>query len=250
MDFLDYLGKEETNLLTSFLNFKSELDLFHTLDSIYQEPLERLEISRDNLKEFLVSQLYLFVHFHFYFSVTCFLRLHLSECFSSSRKAIDATLCAYKIIDQPETAKKYFDRDKYFQFIKTNIQNEIQKDSSRYPLAHKLIKVHDICSQYGSHADISSFFYRLEIKNIPEIRSEKLLLQYFQFPKEIQQGKYYFVVILLAFLYMFIIFKKYFDSKLKVIDPSWERDIKGLNQKLEKMGKTLSYLIKDEDFFK
>jgi hypothetical protein len=49
---------------------------------------------------------------------------------------------------------------------------------------------------------------------------------------------------------MFTIFKTYFDSKLKVIDPYWEKDIKNLNQKLEKMGKSLSYLIKDEDFFK
>lgn len=250
MDFLDYLGKEETNLLTSCLNFRIELDLFKDLDGIYQEPLGRLEISRSDLKEFLISQLYLFVHFHLYFSMACFLRLHLSESLSSTRKAIDGTLCAYKMILEPESAQKYFDRDNYFQQIKSNLQREIKKESCQYPLAHRLIKVHDICSQYGSHADVSSFFYRLEIKKTPEIRGEKLFLQYFQFPKRIEEGKYYFVVVLLAFLYMFTIFKTYFDSKLKLIDPSWEKDIRNLREKLEKMGKRLSYLIKDEEFFK
>ena len=57
------------------------------------------------------------------------------------RKAIDATLSAYKTILEPKYSEKYINRDKYFQFIKSNMQKEIKKNSSKYPLAHELIKI-------------------------------------------------------------------------------------------------------------
>ena len=88
-NFLEYLGNEEQNLLTSIVNFKSEFDLFYNIDRIYQEPLKRLVVSSDDV---VVPQLYLFVHFHLYFSMSCLLRSHLSETLSSLRKAIDASL--------------------------------------------------------------------------------------------------------------------------------------------------------------
>ena len=94
-NFLEYLGIEEQNLLTSIVNFRSEFDLFYNLDKIYQEPLNRLKVPEEKS---LVPQLYRFVHFHLYFSISCLLRSHLSESLSSTRKAIDAALSAYKII--------------------------------------------------------------------------------------------------------------------------------------------------------
>lgn len=39
INFLEYLSKEEQNLLTSFNNFRNEFDLFYNIDRIYQEPL-------------------------------------------------------------------------------------------------------------------------------------------------------------------------------------------------------------------
>ena len=36
LNFLEYIGKEEQNLLTSIVNFKSEFDLFYQVDKIYQ----------------------------------------------------------------------------------------------------------------------------------------------------------------------------------------------------------------------
>ena len=119
-------------------NFRKEFDLFYNVDRIYQEPLRRLIISEDDV---LVPQLYLFVHFHLYFSISTLLRSHLSECLASMRKAIDATLSAYKTIFEPKYSEKYINRDKYFQFIKSNMQKEIKKNSSKYPLAHELIKI-------------------------------------------------------------------------------------------------------------
>jgi hypothetical protein len=232
LNFIEYLSREEHNLLSSFVNFREEFDLFYNLDKIYQEPLRMLVVSEDNL---VVPQLYLFVHFHLYFSVSCMLRAHLSECLSSIRKAIDASLSAYKIILEPQCATQYLNRDKLFQYIKSHLQGERNKNSSKYPLANILIKIHDDCSEYGSHADINSFFHRLEIKNVPGTNKEQLLVHYFQFPRQTEEYKFYFVVTLEAFFLMFMIFKLFFNANHEIIDPKWEQVIKTIGPRLEEL---------------
>ena len=234
INFLEYLSKEEQNLLTSFNNFRNEFDLFYNIDRIYQEPLRRLVVSED---EAIIPQLYLYVHFHLYFSISTLLRSHLSECLASMRKAIDAALSAYKIILEPDYSEKYINRDKYFLFIKRNIQNEIKKDSSKYPLAHDLLKLHDANSEYGSHADISSFFHRFEIRKLQEINQDQFLLHYFQFPRNQEEYRFYYIVTLQAFYLMFLIFKLFLDKKLKIIDQRWESTIASLGPTLDKLRK-------------
>lgn len=233
-NFLDYLGTEEQNLLTNIINFKNEFDLFYNIDRIYQEPLKRLVVSSDDV---VVPQLYLFVHFHLYFSMSCLLRSHLSETLSSLRKAIDASLCAYKIIQEPTKSVAYLERDRYFQFIKSNIQNEIKKDSSLYPLAHDLVKIHDACSEYGAHSDISSFFHRLETKETDDKKRDILFLHYFQFPRNPEEYKFYYLTTLQGFYSMFLIFKLFLDQNLKIIDPKWEATIKHYGPLLSKLKK-------------
>lgn len=233
--FHEYLGAEEQNLLASILNFRTELDLLGQLDDIFQSPIPRLRIPEEDEAGLLVGQLYLFVHFHLYFSVSCLLRSHLSESFSSTRKAIDASLTAYKIILEPETARRYIERDRYFQSIKSRLQNEIEKDSFKYPLAHILIKLHDSCSEYGSHADISSFVHRIEMKELPGANADLLQVHYFQFPRNSTEYKFYFVLTLQVFLQTFRIFKAFFNERLKIIDPGWEASIEKLNTHLEQL---------------
>ena len=234
MNFLEYLGKEEQNLLTSTVNFRKEFDLFYTIDRIYQEPLRRLVVSKGSV---VIPQLYLFVHFYFYFSISCILRAHLSESLSSTRKAIDASLTAYKIILDPSSSQKYVDHDRYFQFIKSNLKKEIDKDSSKYPLAHNLINIHEACSEYGSHADISSFIHRIERKEISGTSQDQIFVHYFQFPKDEEEYRFYYIVTLQSFFLMFLIFKPYFDTNLKIIDPIWELTITEMGPKLEKLRK-------------
>lgn len=234
INFLEYLSKEEQNLLTSFNNFRNEFDLFYNIDRIYQEPLRTLVVSED---EAIIPQLYLYVHFHLYFSISTLLRSHLSECLASMRKAIDAALSAYKITLEPDYYEKYINRDKYFLFIKRNIQNEIRKDSSKYPLAHDLLKLHDANSEYGSHADISSFFHRFEIRKLQETNQDQFLLHYFQFPRNQEEYRFYYIVTLQAFYLMFLIFKFFLDKKLKIIDQRWESTIASLGPTLDKLRK-------------
>ena len=234
LNFLEYLGNEEQNLLTGIINWKEEFDLFYNLDRVYQEPLKGLVVSSGGL---MVPQLYLFVHFHLYFSMSCLLRSHLSETLSSLRKAIDASLCAYKIIQEPNKAVAYLERDRYFQFIKSNIQNEIKKDSMLYPLAHDLVKIHDACSEYGAHSDISSFFHRLETKETDDKKRDILFLHYFQFPRNPEEYKFYYLTTLQGFYSMFLIFKLFLDQNLKIIDPKWEATIKHYGPLLSKLKK-------------
>ncbi len=153
------------------------------------------------------------------------------------RKAIDASLCAYKMILNPESERAYLERDKYFQYIKSNIQREIKKDTSLYPLAHELISIHDMCSEYGSHSDISSFFHRLERKETEDEKSNMILLYYFQFPRNEEEFRFYYLSMLQAFYSMFLIFKPFLNENLKIIDPKWESTIDHLGPLLNKLRK-------------
>ena len=244
MNLLHYLGVEEQNLLTSLVKFREEFNQFSNLDGVYQAPISRLRIPEDDEPGLLICQLYLFVHFHLYFSLSCLLRSHLSDCLSSARKAIDAALSAYKVIVEPSTAGKYLKRDRYFLFIKRNMQKEIKANPSKYPLAPELLKIHEACSQYGSHADISSFIHRVEMKEMPGEDADLLQLYYFQFPKDENEYKFYFVLVLQTFFKIFGVFKVFFDKKLSIIDPHWEATIKALGPELDQRRQKYYSLIK------
>lgn len=234
VNFTEYLGHEEQNLLTTLTNFRKEFDLFFNIDKIFQEPLSRLETSE---KDFLIPQLYFFVHYHLYFSVSCLLRSHLSESLNSTRKAIDASLTAYKLILEPDLTEKYIKRDNYFQYIKSNIQREIKNGETKYPLARTLLNLHDMCSQFGSHADISSFFHRLEFKETNSANKAHVMLHYFQFPRNDEEYRLYYLATLQAYFQMFLVFKIFLDQKLKIYDPKWEKTISIMGPELERLRK-------------
>jgi hypothetical protein len=138
------------------------------------------------------------------------------------------------LILQPDQAEKYVNRDKYFRSVKANIQKEIQKDRSAYPLALGLLKIHELCSQFGSHADISSFFHRLDTKHQADNESE-VLVRYFQYPNNIEEYRFYYLSVLQAFFLIFKIFKTFFDKQLRIIDPKWERAIEELDPELDRL---------------
>jgi hypothetical protein len=231
INFLEYLGVEEQNLLTGLTLLKDDFNFFLSLDYIYQEPFKRLIVSEKN--ELMPFNLLRFIHFHLYFSISCLIRYHLFESLASVRKSIDAGLTAYKLILEPETTEKYLKRDKYFQFIKSYIQDEIKKDSTKYPLANELIKLHDLSSQYGAHADISSFAGRIELKETSDNTNALFLFQYFQIPKSPEEMKFYFLYILKTFLSIFNIYSLLFDDRLNKIDPQWRKNIQHLGEKLD-----------------
>ena len=242
LNFLEYLAREEQNLLSSIVNFREDFDFIYRLDNIYREPLQYIEV--DKPEEF-VPRLLLFVHFHMYFSVSCLIRSHFSECLASVRKAIDASLSAYRIILDPKTAKLYEKRDKTFLHIKSYIQAERKKDGNKYPIAKSLLELHDMCSEYGSHADVSSFIDRVEILDLPDPRKQQLRFHYFQFPRDPNEYAIHLVDTLWAFYVMLFIFKDFIGSKLKDRSTDWSQNLEEIGSQLFRR-KTELYLFKDK----
>jgi hypothetical protein len=228
VNFLEFLSLEEHNLLASMCNMREEFDLFFNLDEIFKEPLNRLKPKPDDI---VIPQLYFFVHYHLLISVADILRVHLSEALSSTRKAIDGALTAYELITHPEKTTAYLNGDRHFQNIKAAVKKRIKKEPGSYPLAVGLVGLHELCSQFGSHADFSSFSHRLQI-NRKELGDVEVVFDYFHKPEKPDEFKYYFLSVLHAYYQMFGIFREYFDGEFKVIDPAWERRIEVLAHEL------------------
>jgi len=231
VNFLKFLSGEEQNILSTLVNLRQDFDVFSHLDGLYRAPFGLIDVP---VGEELVPNLYLFVHFHLYFSVACLGRSHFSECLASTRKAIDASLSAYEMILDPSSQPLYENRDNRFQFIKAHISRARKADPSCYPLAVELLELHDICSEFGSHADVSSFVYRVEMKDTDQSAKSSLLFHYFQFPCDKHEYHVYFVETFLAFHQMLIIFQDFIASKAIGLKVGWREEIAKLGSVLEK----------------
>jgi hypothetical protein len=88
-NLLEFIGAEETNLLVTMHMCHPDLAKpFPMLDGAYQAPIKFIDVNiNDEHKQALLA-LYLFTHYHLYFSMVCLLRCHLSDSLSSTRKAI------------------------------------------------------------------------------------------------------------------------------------------------------------------
>ncbi len=225
MDFFEYLAKEDQNFLVSLYTHRRELNLFDELDCLYQELIDAIQATKDITAEEWLAALLMRVHHQLYSSTASFFKCHISESFASTRIAIDATLSAYKIFSAPNTAQGFVDMNGEFKFIKNHIKEERKKDSSRYPLAPRLIKFHEVYSKYGAHCDSSSFIDRLDLK------VDNLVYNYFQNLTE-EDFKKYFKTILFSFLDMFKIFSQGFSVQFKIDKSKWLSQIDNLEAKL------------------
>lgn len=230
-DFLQFLAGEEQNMLTSLINLRPDFNVFSHLDGVWRGAAERIDAPE---KGQAVPALFLFVHFQLYISVAALMRAHLSESFASTRKAINAALSAYEMILDPTTIPLYEARDKHFQFIKAHIAKVRKDDAVRYPLAEQLLQQHETCSEFGSHADVSSFVYRTEMKGTDKPNKGILLFHYFQFPRDPEEFHWHFVELLLAYYQMLEVFKPMVLKLAVGLDASWERELRALRERLTK----------------
>lgn len=230
IDFLKFIAGEEQNLLTTLINLRPDFDVFSHLDDLYRGPVDFLDVS---IGEEVIPSLYLFVHYHFYLSVASLSRAHLSECLASTRKAMDASFSAYEMLLHPETIKLYKNQDKKFQFIKGTIAKERKADESTYPLAANLLELHEICSEFGSHADISTFTHRVEVRETDNPKKKKLMFKYYQFPSDKEEYHAYFVETLLAYYEMLLIFKPMLLEKAVGLDAGWDAEVASVGTVLE-----------------
>jgi hypothetical protein len=233
-NLLEYIGAEETNLLVSMMRFPRDINAFQNIDGLFQAPTTHIDIKVKDFEAFTdderhkitVVALYSFVHFHLYFSTTCLLRCHLSDSLASTRKAIDAALTAYKLIHEPKTLNEYVEGHYAYKFIKKHIDKARQKDKTLYPVAQPLIELHEICSEFGSHADVGSFIHRVRVEKTSGVNKQLLKHLMFQVPEHALEHRYYLLRTYLGFVLMVLIFTDFIGGLTKGFDVSdWKKRV-------------------------
>jgi hypothetical protein len=244
-NLLEYIGAEETNLLVSINLCRRDMDVFSKLDSLFQAPMQLInvkmqnkdDLTSDERHKITVLTLYLYVHYHLYSAMTNMLRCHLSDALSQSRKAIDAALTACRLMKEPGTLDQYVNSHADYKNVKRFIADANKKDATSYPDTSRLIDFHEICSQYGSHADVSSFIHRVELTEENEVGQALFRLLMFQKPDTEHEFRYYLVQILFAFAQMLWLFREFVGSLPEKFDKaSWINAIRDLGGAIEKEG--------------
>jgi hypothetical protein len=227
VNFLEFVGFEETNFLVSLQNMRQEFDAFSHLDGLFQAAIQHAKVPPNRA---IVMQLLLFVHYHLFFSTATLLRCHLSEAFASARSAVDAALTAYRIIEGHGTQEEYVEGAKTFRHTPNYIREARKKDPSLFPLAGHLLKVHGEFSRSASHADFAVFMHRLEIKSSER---EMIQLGYFQFPKTSPEAKFYFLALLHTFTVMASVFEEFLVHEVKAVPQEWAQELRRFGISIE-----------------
>jgi len=228
-NLLGFVSAEEHNLLVSLVKCHRDIALaFPRLDGAYQAPIQHIEDNINNEHSQTVLALYLFTHYHLYLSTVMLLRCHLSDSLASTRKAIDATLTAYRLIAEPNTLEEYKSQHRNYQFIKGYIERKRKKDPAQFPIAGPLIEVHDKCSEFGSHADIGSFVHRINIEDIEGTGKGIYKVGMFQTMTD-TETRHHMVMTFLAFTSMLKVFQDFLGNLAKGLDrAAWTNTIDGL----------------------
>lgn len=204
-DFIDFLGSEEENQITSCANLGEHFFLIHNLDILY---LEVLKIKIDIKKDDHMASAILFCNIHrkFYLSMANFLRLHYAESFVNLRAAIDSVFTAYYLLKNPDRVKIYLastqedsETKKEWDKIFRNIKGTIKKNIDDYPYAKGLVEGHEFCSRFA-HSDASDILRYLEDTS----STTKPLIEYTYF--DYAEGKKWLEALLSGFFKIYTLF--------------------------------------------
>ena len=204
-NLLEFVSKEENNLLTTLVNYHADIGQFSKVDGHFQAPTKHVAVPAADTYGRTILGLYLFTHYHLYLSFVTLIRCHLSDSLASTRKALDATLTAYRLHAEPNTLDEYLNERGTYKFIARTISRAREKDANLFPLAPSLLHLHGVCSQFGSHADISSFVHRIKVVPLDAGKGvvEHLM---FQYPKDPEEFRYYLVSTMSAYILMLQVF--------------------------------------------
>lgn len=239
-NLIEFISREENNLLTTMANFREDLDQFPKVDGHFQAPGDYLSVPASDQHGRTILALYLFTHYHLYLSFVTLMRCHLSDSLASTRKAIDATLTAYRLHIEPATLDQYFNEHGSYRRITRTIERARKADPNAFPLAPLLLHLHGVCSQYGSHSDISSFAHRIKV--VP-LDSDKAIVEHlmFQYPEDPAEFRYYLASTLSAYMLMLGIFIGPVSKHSGSFDVSkWEASAKALTISIEKVRAALA----------
>lgn len=228
-----FLAAEQENTLVSVHRFRSDLNVLAELDGLYQAPINYVDVPE---QQEVILRLLLFTHFHLYVTFANLVRMHISEALASTRKAIDAGLSAYEMILDPVSISEYLQGTSRFKFIKSRISNARKADPSSYSLAPLLIRIHERCSEFGSHADESSFVHRVSVESMPSGNKKlRLAFMHFQLPDDPVEAHWYNVDALLAYFHILSIFAEFIPrvTSKQFDTQAWRVQIQQLGQRID-----------------
>ncbi|MDQ7954759.1 MAG: hypothetical protein RET84_02565 [Pseudomonadota bacterium] len=223
-DIFGYLDTEAANVKISAELHETVLKEHTVVDQLIRACITGLHI--DNTPANMVAQLYNFVHAQYLSALSNLLRLHVGESMGNLRKAVDATLTAYELLLYPEKLPMYLAREWHFRTIKSRIERARKGDPKKYPLAAGLLEMHDMGSEYGAHADVSSFIYRMTRR--PNEKGKGIIqnFAYFQVPQTKEEGDSHYVNLFHYFLAMTRVFDPFAQKYAPIDFEKWrvERD--------------------------
>lgn len=228
-DFLQFVATENLQFLTSLATCREEIDFLTHIHGLYLAAMKDKTISQDRV---IIVQLLTLVHYHFLFSCSCYMRCHLSEAFNSARVAIDASLIAAHIIQNPASQKDYAERKAPFTMMVRHYKNFIKGDKSKlpHPLIETLVDLHTLCSTFASHADINAFQHRVDYVGDDD---KKMSFGYFQFARNPQEMKYFFLALLKTFVMTLDIFADFLVKEVKFLPDAWQTELHVVGMRIQ-----------------
>lgn len=225
---MEFLGADHTNELVSTHKHAKDLDFLNRIDGLLMSPVKLLDVPQ-HLHPLV--QLYSFVHYQLYATVSNLMRLHLGEALGCQRKAIDATFSAYLMLLDANTVPEYQARHRKFLNIKAHIVHARKADPGSFPLAEELLKTWDHCSEFGAHADDSGFALRVGAQPVPDAPGKHtLFFFYFQQPASLTESSWYYVDAFVNFLAMARIFEPFIRDHAKGFPcDEWMNRLNGLD---------------------
>ncbi|MCG2722013.1 MAG: hypothetical protein L6290_08375 [Thermodesulfovibrionales bacterium] len=222
-DFEHFLMIEQKNLFHNISGLEKDYDLILDLDRLYLSSLNVTLPEDSNIM--IPAFLYLISHQEFYYGMASFLRLHKTQALRCLRVALDSTFTAYYLLKNPEETDSYLQKkEDVFQWEKLfrNIKMTIRNTQNKFPLVVGLTEVHDFCSKFA-HADPDGIFHKYYM----DIDKKILRAEYFDYDKNHDEYKKWFVFFL---FYFFRIFMIYWNSMLKNSAGGMRKEIAGLTK--------------------
>ena len=199
IDFMDYLGKEHANFILSMSYLHQEFVAFSHVDHLFRAAIP-------------------------------------AEARVPEHRAVPMHLLIYcRFLEGHGTPEEYVQGEPTFKYTVNHIRQARIKLADKFPLAERLIALHELCSRFGSHADFDSFLHRIEF-TAGDVATTKLL--YFQKPDSIADFQFYAVAVLHTFILILNVFEP-LVMELRLVDSSWGDDLRRTGAGLENMREQL-----------
>jgi hypothetical protein len=239
-DILAFISMEHEQVLRTLRIDPEDMHFVDHFQGLYAAAMSRVRPKRH--ADLIVFQLLTFTHYHFLFSVACFMRCHLAEAFHSVRCAIDGAFVAAYIIHDRASQAAYMERKKPFDKLLRHYRNLARDRPDKLPhhFIPDLIQRHDLCSQYASHADADVFAHRSRLVTEDGNPDAYATVEYFQFARDKTERRMQFLWLLNTFAIVLSTFESFLHNEQKVVPAAWVSELQGLGAKTELVRDQLS----------